>query len=182
MMWVPQSIFGCDLSTSRVSKVEKIWSPSLSVNTQAPSMYFLSPDATLSAAHRADILSSIFSPFMFRALAPNLSLTWRERLLAPAKALFPLPSRDRLQLAQLASTPPTAALILSEYTDLKPGDWIVQNGANSGVGRSLIAIAKKRGFRTINVVRRRELIDEIKQAGGDIVLDDDPASVSAAAH
>jgi len=35
------------------------------VNTQAPSMYFLSPDATLSAAHRADILSSIFSPFIF---------------------------------------------------------------------------------------------------------------------
>src|SRR5947209_10320953 len=65
MMWVPQFICGCDLSRSRESKVEKIWSPSLSVNTQAPSMYFLSPDATLSAAHRADILSSIFSPFMF---------------------------------------------------------------------------------------------------------------------
>jgi hypothetical protein len=28
-------------------------------------MYFLSPDATLNAAQRADILSSIFSPFMF---------------------------------------------------------------------------------------------------------------------
>src|SRR5215831_4611233 len=63
MRWVPQFICGCDLSTSRVSNVEKIWSPSASVNTQAPSMYFLSPDATLSAAHRADILSSIFSPF-----------------------------------------------------------------------------------------------------------------------
>jgi hypothetical protein len=45
MIWVPQFICGCDLSVSRVSKVEKIWSPSLSVNTQAPSMYFLSPDA-----------------------------------------------------------------------------------------------------------------------------------------
>jgi NADPH:quinone reductase-like Zn-dependent oxidoreductase len=115
-----------------------------------------------------------------RVLAPNLSLTWRERLLAPAKALSPLPGGDRLQLAQLASNPPTAALILSEYTDLKPGDWIVQNGANSGVGRSLIAIAKKRGFRTINLVRRRELIDEIKRAGGDIVLEDGPASVADA--
>ncbi len=38
MIWVPQFICGCDLSVSRVSKVEKIWSPSLSVNTQAPSM------------------------------------------------------------------------------------------------------------------------------------------------
>ncbi|HWY93661.1 MAG TPA: zinc-binding dehydrogenase, partial [Steroidobacteraceae bacterium] len=47
---------------------------------------------------------------------------------------------------------------------------------------SLIAIAKKRGFRTINLVRRRELIDEIKQAGGDIVLEDDPASVAEAAQ
>src|SRR6476659_3585045 len=65
MIWVPQFICGCDLSVSRVSKVEKIWSPSLSVNTQAPSMYFFSPEATLNAAHRADILSSIFSPFMF---------------------------------------------------------------------------------------------------------------------
>src|SRR5262245_5330354 len=65
MIWVPQSICGCDLSRSRVSKVEKIWSPSLSVNTQAPSIYFLGPDSTFSATHRADILSSIFSPFMF---------------------------------------------------------------------------------------------------------------------
>src|SRR6516165_4562706 len=50
MICVPQFISGCDLSTSRVSNVEKILSPSVSANTQAPSMYFLSPDATLSAA------------------------------------------------------------------------------------------------------------------------------------
>jgi NADPH:quinone reductase-like Zn-dependent oxidoreductase len=115
-----------------------------------------------------------------RVLAPNLSLAWRERLIAPAKALFPLPAGDPLQLAQLGGNPPTAALILSEYAELKPGDWIVQNSANSGVGRSLIAIAKKRGFRTINLVRRPELIDELKQAGGDIVLKDAPASVAEA--
>ncbi|GLQ45721.1 alcohol dehydrogenase [Dyella lipolytica] len=115
-----------------------------------------------------------------RVLAPVLSLTWSEQILAPAKTLFALPAADPLQLAQLGSNPPTAALLLSEYTDLKPGDWIVQNGANSGVGRSLIAIAKKRGFRTINLVRRDELIDEMKQAGGDIVLKDDPASVAKA--
>ena len=92
-------------------------------------------------------------------LAPNLSLTWRERLIAPAQELFPLPEGDRAQLAQLGSNPPTAALILSEYADLKPGDWVVQNAGNSGVGRSLIAIAKVRGIRTMSIVRRPELID-----------------------
>jgi hypothetical protein len=39
-----------------VSKVEKILSLSLSASTQAPSMYFLSPDATFSATQRADKL------------------------------------------------------------------------------------------------------------------------------
>src|SRR6476469_9048323 len=75
MIWVPQSIFGCDLSRSRVSNVEKILSPSLSANTQAPSMYFFSPDATFNATHRADILSSIFSPFMF-CVVPQLREWW----------------------------------------------------------------------------------------------------------
>lgn len=115
-------------------------------------------------------------------LAPVLGLTWRQRLIAPAQLLFPVPDGDRLQFAQLGSNPPTAALILSEYVDLKPGDWVVQNAGNSGVGRSLIAIAKLRGIRTISLVRRRELIDELKAAGADVVLMDEPASIEEAAR
>ena len=66
--------------------------------------------------------------------------------------------------------PPTAALLLSQFVDLKPGDWVAQNAANSGVGRSLIAIARTRGLRTINFVRRAELVPELEVAGGDLVL------------
>ena len=113
-------------------------------------------------------------------LAPILGLTWRARMIASAQGLFPLPDGDRLQLAQLGSNPPTAALILSEYADLKPGDWVVQNAGNSGVGRSLSAIAKQRGIRTISFVRRPELIDELKAAGADVVLLDEPAAVEEA--
>ena len=53
MTCVPQAMCGCDLSTSRVSKVEKILSPSASASTQAPSIYFLEPESTLSASQRA---------------------------------------------------------------------------------------------------------------------------------
>ena len=113
-------------------------------------------------------------------LAPILGLTWRARMIASAQELFPLPDGDRLQLAQLGSNPPTAALILSEYADLKPGDWAVQNAGNSGVGRSLIAIAKQRGIRTISFVRRPELINALKAAGADLVLLDEPAAVEEA--
>jgi hypothetical protein len=66
------------------------------------------------------------------------------------------------------------------YVSMKPGDWVVQNSANSGVGRSLIAIAGARGLRTINFVRRRELLKELKAAGGDIVLVDEPGAVEEA--
>jgi NADPH:quinone reductase-like Zn-dependent oxidoreductase len=117
-----------------------------------------------------------------RVLAPVLTGTWREKMIVPASGLFALPAGDPGQLSMLGSNPPTAALILSEYTQLKKGDWVVQNTANSGVGRSLIAIAKARGLRTINFVRRGELINELKAAGGDVVLVDQPGAVEEALH
>jgi NADPH:quinone reductase-like Zn-dependent oxidoreductase len=74
----------------------------------------------------------------------------------------------------LAINPPTAALLLSEYVDLKPGEWVVQNAANSGVGRWVIAFAKTRGVKTVNIVRRPELVAELETIGGDVVVVDSP--------
>src|SRR5712664_4913442 len=105
-----------------------------------------------------------------RVLVPLYSFSWRERLVAPAAGLFALPEADPRQLAMLGINPPTAALLLNESIDLRPGDWVAQNAANSGVGRSLIAIARTRGLRTINFVRRAELVPELEAAGGDLVL------------
>jgi NADPH:quinone reductase-like Zn-dependent oxidoreductase len=110
-----------------------------------------------------------------RVLAPLSSFTWRERMVVSADGLFALPpDADPRQLAMLAINPPTAALLLSEYVDLKPGEWVVQNSANSGVGRWVIAFAKKRGLKTANIVRRPELVDELTAIGGDIVIVDSP--------
>ena len=112
-----------------------------------------------------------------RVLAPVLSQTWREKMIVPASSLFPLPDGDPQQLSMLSGNPPTAALILSEYTQLKPGDWVVQNSANSGVGRSLIPIARARGLRIINFVRRQEVLKELKAAGGDICSSTSPVQL-----
>src|SRR5579864_3731576 len=110
-----------------------------------------------------------------RVLAPLSSFTWRERMVISADGLFALPRDvDPRQLAMLAINPPTAALLLSEYVDLKPGEWVVQNSANSGVGRWVIAFAKERGLKTVNIVRRPELVAELKAIGGDVVVVDSP--------
>ena len=55
--------------------------------------------------------------------------------------------------------------------------WVVQNAANSGVGRSLIAVAKTRGLKTINLVRRPELIPELQAFGADLVVMDEEGSL-----
>lgn len=46
--------------------------------------------------------------------------------------------------------PPTAILMLDEFTDVPEGSYVAQDAANSGVGRSLIAVAHARGLKTIN--------------------------------
>lgn len=110
-------------------------------------------------------------------VVPLFAGAWRERLLLPAEGLFPLPEGSVEQFSMLGSNPPTAGLILSEYADLAPGDWIVQNAANSGVGRSLIALAKARGFRTINLVRDASVFADLTASGADIIhLDDATAA------
>jgi NADPH:quinone reductase-like Zn-dependent oxidoreductase len=110
-----------------------------------------------------------------RVLAPPSSFTWRERIVISAGGLSALPAdADPQQLAMLAINPPTAALLLSDYVDLQPGEWVVQNAANSGVGRWVIAFAKTRGLKTVNIVRRPELVAELEAIGGDVVVVDSP--------
>ena len=109
---------------------------------------------------------------------PLYAGAWRERLVVPADSLFALPAGgSEEQYSMLGSNPPTAGLMLSESTPLHSGDWVVQNAANSGVGRSLIALAKRRGLRTINLARNDDTFAELKAAGADVVHVDDADAV-----
>jgi NADPH:quinone reductase-like Zn-dependent oxidoreductase len=109
---------------------------------------------------------------------PLYAGAWRERLVVPADSLFALPAGGSIeQYSMLGSNPPTAGLMLSECTPLQPGDWVVQNAANSGVGRSLIALAKLRGLKTINLARDDATFAELTAAGADVVHVDDPDAV-----
>ncbi|MGF6690396.1 MULTISPECIES: zinc-dependent alcohol dehydrogenase family protein [Pseudomonas] len=100
--------------------------------------------------------------------------TWRTHLIADAKQLIPLPSADPKQLAMLTVNPPTAYLMLRDFVELQAGDWVIQNAANSGVGSYLIQLAKIRGLKTINVVRRDSAVASVQAEGGDVVLVDGP--------
>ena len=77
---------------------------------------------------------------------------------------------DLQQAAQMKANPPTAIMLLENYEKLNPGDWVIQNAANSAVGIHLIRLARLRGIRTVNIVRRAEVFEEIKSVGGDLVF------------
>jgi trans-2-enoyl-CoA reductase len=100
---------------------------------------------------------------------------WVQRRRISAEDAIPLPSGlDIKQAAMLRINPATALLLLEDHVDLKPGDWVIQNVANSAVGRHLIVIAKAKGVRTLNVVRRDDVTSELTALGADVVLRDGP--------
>ncbi len=111
-------------------------------------------------------------------LLPVGTGTWSSHLVAPAAGLMVLPeitSPERVQqLAMLTVNPPTAWLLLSEFVTLASGDWIIQNAANSGVGEYLVQLARRRGLRTVSVVRRESAVAPLLAIGGDVVLVDGP--------
>ncbi|KAJ7583382.1 hypothetical protein C8J56DRAFT_953880 [Mycena floridula] len=75
----------------------------------------------------------------------------------------PQASLTEVQAATMTVNPPTAYSMLHDFTALHKGDWIVQNGANSAVGQAVIQIAAAVGLRSINFVRNRENLSELKQ-------------------
>jgi len=100
---------------------------------------------------------------------------WVQRKVTKASRVIKVPlGVDPLQLAMLKVNPPTAYLMMTRYVKLAPGDWILQTAANSGVGHCLIQLAKAEGLKTINVVRREGLADELLALGADLVLLDGP--------
>ncbi|KAB1268215.1 Enoyl-[acyl-carrier-protein] reductase; mitochondrial [Camelus dromedarius] len=101
--------------------------------------------------------------------------TWRteavfsEEVLVGVPKDIPLPSA-----ATLSVNPCTAYRMLVDFEQLQPGDCVIQNASNSGVGQAVIQIAAALGLRTINVVRDRpdiqKLTERLKNLGADHVI------------
>lgn len=98
---------------------------------------------------------------------------WQERHLLPAETLIALPGNgEPFQYAMMIVNPVAAYLMLRDVVELTLGDWVIQNAANSAVGQYLILLAKREGFRTINVVRTPDSAEFLHSLGADVVLVD----------
>jgi NADPH:quinone reductase-like Zn-dependent oxidoreductase len=106
---------------------------------------------------------------------------WQERVVLPAKQVVPLDGRLPLEQGATFFVNPAAAYVMTRRVLAVPtGEWLLQTAAGSALGRMVIRLGRRFGFRTLNVVRRVEQVKELKSLGADevSVFDgerDDPA-------
>jgi trans-2-enoyl-CoA reductase len=106
-------------------------------------------------------------------ILPHNVGTWRDAVAVRSDELVVVPNGiTPVHAAMLKINPMTAWRLLHDYVKLERGDWLIQNAANSAAGRAVIQIAHELDYKTVNIVRRSELIDELRADGGDVVLVD----------
>lgn len=96
---------------------------------------------------------------------------WADETIVPQSQVIPL-SR-KLSIGQAACffvNPATAWIITQEVLKVPQGAWLVQTAATSSLGRMVIRLGKRLGFRTLNIVRRASAVDELKAIGADEVI------------
>ncbi|PWN39637.1 NAD(P)-binding protein [Ceraceosorus guamensis] len=94
--------------------------------------------------------------------------TWTSHMIAPASDLIPIPREAKENLTDVMGStlminPATAICMLREFEQLKKGDVIVQNAANSAVGQAVVQLAARvLGVETINFVRDRPDLQSLR--------------------
>ncbi|XP_050390539.1 enoyl-[acyl-carrier-protein] reductase, mitochondrial-like [Patella vulgata] len=122
--------------------------------------------------HPGDWVISSIAARSSDSLAAGL---WRQFLIPEPSNVIKVPNdMPVIGAATLAVNPCTAYRMICDFAKLKPGDILIQNGANSAVGQCVIQLAKHWGIKTINIIRDRpqkdELVNFLHDLGGDIVL------------
>ena len=97
--------------------------------------------------------------------------TFRQQVAVPAADCIAAPEGDADQLCLMTLNARTALILREEY-GVQPGEWLLQNGANSSCGRFLIVLAREKGVKTVNVVRRETLVADLQELGADAVVVD----------
>ncbi|KAJ5633048.1 hypothetical protein N7490_009387 [Penicillium lividum] len=110
--------------------------------------------------------------------------TWRTHAQMEESQLIRIENKDGLtplQVGTVSVNPVTAYRMIRDFCEwdwMRAGEeWLIQNGANSGVGRAAIQLGREWGIKTINVVRQRKtpeeteaLKQELKDLGATVVM------------
>ncbi len=100
-----------------------------------------------------------------RVAAASVQATWAQYFVASKDMVFAVPDSLNDEMAAQLIAMPLSALMMIEFLELQPGQWVIHNAANGAVGKSLAMLAAARGIKTINVVRSPDALKELEDLG-----------------
>jgi NADPH:quinone reductase len=101
----------------------------------------------------------------------NKCSCWAEYIIVKPDQLVAVHDKVNDQsAAQFAINPITAWGMLTDELGLQGGDWVLQTGASSALGKMAIGIAKHKGYKLINLVHRPERVKELQELGAEVTL------------
>lgn len=101
--------------------------------------------------------------------------TWRSHAIFKKDDVMKIPQDIPLpEAATITVNPCTAYRMLNDFVTLKPGDTVIQNGANSACGQNVIQICKALNINSVGIVRNRpdldQLVNYLKSLGANEIL------------
>jgi NADPH:quinone reductase-like Zn-dependent oxidoreductase len=96
---------------------------------------------------------------------------WAEYTVTKARQVIPVPDDvSDEQAATFFVNPATAVVMTRDVLRVTKGAWLLQSAAGGELGKMVIRMGQKDNFRTLNVVRRREQVEELKKLGATAVI------------
>jgi NADPH2:quinone reductase len=106
--------------------------------------------------------------------------TWQEFAVVDWRRAVPLAdSIPDEQAAMFLVNPVSAYVMVREVLKVPRGGWLLLTAAGSALGKSVVRIGKRDGFRTICVVRSHANTEELKALGADAVIETDSQDLIA---
>jgi NADPH:quinone reductase len=108
---------------------------------------------------------------------------WADYAVIPARQARPIPADiSDEQAATFFVNPATVLAMVRHVLAVPKGAWLLQSAAGSNLGRMIIKLGRHDGFKTLNVVRRRDAVDGLKRLGGDAVISSEDGPIDEQVH
>jgi len=99
---------------------------------------------------------------------------WTEAVVTKAEELYVIPDGVPVEQGAMAFiNPPTAWRMLHDFVELRPGDWLIQNGGTSAVGVLVTQLARHFGWKVVSVVRDAAVAGRLQAEGAAVVVAED---------
>lgn len=96
--------------------------------------------------------------------------SWQEYVVVKEQFVVPVPDSVSDEAAAQFLVNPVTVVGMLEVLNAPKGEYVLQTAAGSVLGRMFISVAKHRGLKTINIVRRSAQKEELKEIGADEVI------------